>query len=76
MALYKLMWDFILTTACYLNVYVCTEMKITSSFKQTVCFGGGVHFFNVDLLVLTISSDDVLRYDVCAPEFVNHSYLI
>jgi hypothetical protein len=32
-----------LTTFCYLNVYVCTEMKIIASFKQTV-WGQGVIF--------------------------------
>lgn len=30
------MWDFILINVCYLNVYVCTKMKVTFSFKQTV----------------------------------------
>ena len=50
-------------------------MKITFSLKQTVCWGG-VHFFSIHFPVLTSSPDDVLLYDVCASEFVIHSYLI
>lgn len=52
-----------LTTVCYLNVYVCTEMKITLSFKQTV-WGQGVNFFSTHLPVHNSSPGDVLLYDV------------
>jgi hypothetical protein len=62
------MWGFILTTIFYINVYVCTEMKITFSFKQTVYWGGGgVHFFSIHLPVLT-SSQIIFCFMVCVPQ--------